>query len=282
MARSERGDNPFDGFADWQEAQTPGYKAQCAREKAELLRQKEERRAALIVLHGSLEAVLEPCPSEVLLQAAVAPWRKTLAPPYERWTEHLDGWSNWYAPPPAHVAAAIREAYPAPENFEEARAEYEYWRQQEKDFGLIHGEFFGDRRLDLVACIRMEFVYQLLENDLIVRTPSDLFARLRFYADYGVDVGDKFNHILSDVERFVACEKQRPPTARASGPVQHGRIAAAIKADPCRPDRAIAREFGCSPTTAGKIRAELGLSKTSRSVRRGRQVYTSNYKLNGE
>lgn len=66
--------NPFEGFADWQEVQTPGYKAQCARERAERLRQDDERRAALIALHGSLEAVLEPCPSEILLQAAVAPW----------------------------------------------------------------------------------------------------------------------------------------------------------------------------------------------------------------
>lgn len=128
----------------------------------------------------------------------------------------------------------------------------------------------------------MEFVYQLLARRLSVRTPSDLVIRLRFYKDFTDELGENFDQILSDAEGLVAPEEWHSPMTRASGPVQRGRIAAAIKADSSRPDRAIAREFGCSPTTAGKIRAELGLSKTSRSVRRGRQVYSSNYKVKGE
>jgi|GEM_PF-7113334 len=51
------------------------------------------------------------------------------------------------------------------------------------------------------------------------------------------------------------------------------RIEAALRSDPSRSDRAIARDLGCSPTTVGKVRTALGLTDAVRTVHRGGQTY---------
>jgi hypothetical protein len=76
----------FDGFDDFMEACEPGYKAARAQNRAEKLKARIARKAALIERHGSLESALAPCEREAKIIEAVAQWRKPCDPPHERWT----------------------------------------------------------------------------------------------------------------------------------------------------------------------------------------------------
>ncbi len=115
----------FAGFDDFMEAKEPGYKAAAAREKAEKIAAREARRKAIIERYGSAEAALAPCERELMLQKAVERWRKPCNPPHERWTHSVDGWCFYSEAPPERVETALRNAYPLPETFPVARAEYD-------------------------------------------------------------------------------------------------------------------------------------------------------------
>lgn len=89
-------------------------------------------RAEVIVRYGSVEAVLAPCEREKLLRKAVRKWSKFWPPPAERWTRSIDGCQSAYKfanddkDVPKRVLDAISQAYPLPDNIEDAIAEYAY------------------------------------------------------------------------------------------------------------------------------------------------------------
>jgi hypothetical protein len=284
---SGAGFNPFDGFDDFCEAREPGYKAERAREKAEKVAARERRKAGLIERFGSLQAALAPCEREKLIIAAVARWRVPQNPPHERWTSNVDGWrSSWEEPPP-HVEAAIRGAYRLPETFAAARAELDYWRERNDDMGALLDDDYGDYALDLLAMRRMRIVDKLLEEELTARTAADVLERFRLYRDRAFHDYDSETRIFEDLERVVAAESAPRlstmdtcayvQSVHSAAPVQSGQIEAALAENPARSDRSLAREFGVSPTTVGKIRARLGLAGAARSVRRRGQMFEAQY-----
>ncbi len=161
------------------------------------------RRGELIRLHGSLDAVLEPCSREAALLAALAPWRTPNEPPHQRWTLRLDGWDGLtrideVAPP---LRDAAMGACPMPATFAEACAELGYWRARNSDIehalspdGLSG---FGDEGLDPVAGLRMRLVQEAVEHAIPLSRLPDIVARLEMQR--GSEVAD--DRILDAVIR---------------------------------------------------------------------------------
>lgn len=79
---------------------------------------------------------------------------------------------------------------------------------------------------------------------------------------------------------LVADEEASYPSTRAE--IERvAAVKAALIADPSRSDRDIAREVGCSPTTAGRARAALGIEPAPRFVH-GAQTYAMHPRRDGE
>lgn len=277
--------NPFAGFDDFMEAREPGYKAQQAQKAKEKAAARAARAKALIDRYGSKEAALAPCERERLLLAAVAKWRTPQKPPHDRWTHDVDGWQSAWKPAPPHVDAAIRSAYPLSETFAEAQAEAEYWRQRDRDMGDLLDDQYGDYALDMVAEARLQIIQRLIDADLVVRTPADLLVRFRSFNDRECVLdGDDQEKLLSDLEGIVAANEAYLSNV-GNGHIEtpsrpskmSGRIEGALRADPARSDRAIARELGCSPTSVGKVRSAIGLAGEPRSVQRRGQIFSASY-----
>src|SRR5271166_3302441 len=117
-AQKARGEpiNPFVGLEDSMEADRPGYKAERARKAREEAEARAARRRAVLRRYGSEDAALAPCDRERKLLDAVKQWRVGRRPPYQRWTDNVDGWKDGWGKPPPHIDAAIRSAYPPPES----------------------------------------------------------------------------------------------------------------------------------------------------------------------
>ena len=255
--------NTFAGFADWMEEKEPGYKAREAAKRAEKVQAWSLRKAAIIARYDSVEAAAAPCWREKLILAAVAPWRTVQRRPYERWTDKLDGWRDalkGYRHAPARVIAAIAGAYPMPMTFAEAKAESDYWEARDNELRDVFskdgsGDDLGDTALDFAASLRADMVRDLAERDLPVTTLADLFRDL-----------------TTLVEQQAAAPAPSPTAApaapRSNRPELVGQIKEALKADARRSDRWIARALGCSPTTVGAVRREMGLAGERRSVQR--------------
>jgi hypothetical protein len=209
----------FAGFDDFMEAKEPGYKAAAAREKAEKVAAREARRKAIIERYGSAEAALAPCERELMLQKAVERWRKPCNPPHERWTHSVDGWCFYSEAPPERVETALRNAYPLPETFPVARAEYDYWRARDHEMEDVLNGDVGDFALDLLAVARMMIVEALIETELVVRTPGDLLERFRLYREREYHDHKSETKIFNDLERrgHIAIGRRRS--------VQYGHVA---------------------------------------------------------
>ena len=276
----------FRSIGDAMEAKTPGYKAECAKKRQVEVNAREARKAALIERFGSLEAALAPCEWERLLLDAVKHWRKVCAPPHERWTHDVDGCGGFTHKLPPHVEAAIRGAYPMPVTFPEAVAEHAYWRQRDDDMRALLDDETGDFALDVVAQMRADIIYRLIERDMPVTSAGDLLARVRLMCDRGLEGAGDQERILADLERLAGIEAHPSSAAMDKSPPRSvqgdGCIEAALRAAPSRSDRSIAREFNCSPTTVGKVRASLGLAGAVRSVQRRGQMYQGRYTRSSE
>ncbi|MCW2286224.1 hypothetical protein M2323_004037 [Rhodoblastus acidophilus] len=283
------GVNVLHGFDDFMEAREPGYKARRARERSEKIAARVARRKVLLERFDSEEAITAPCERERLILDAVKPWRTVRKPPYERWTDALDGWSDAWSNPPAHIDAAIRCAYPLPMTFAEALAEHDYWEARGLELADAWNTDRSGEELDLAACWRARTVERLIEFELVAKDAADVLARFRFYRARECHDRKAETAIFNDLERIVmeaaanvssedTCA-QTSVSAAGSIPatVQRGQIEAAIAADPSRSDRSVARELGCSPTTVGKVRASMGLGAVARSVQRGGQMFAARY-----
>ncbi len=99
------------------------------------------------------------------------------------------------------------------------------------------------------------------ENGRPVPTVADIYERMKLYRGRGTRDVETEAAIFRDVERL----------ARALD--TFGAVRDALRATPHASDRHIARASGCSPTTVGKLRRELGLSAVPRSVQRRGQTY---------
>ena len=276
--------NIFAGFDDWVEAREPGWKAKRAAEKAERERKRLARVAEAVARHGSPEAVLAPCEREQLLHEALWPWIVSAAAPWQRWTQSVDGYASVIDKPSERVRDAVANAYPLPTTFAEAKTENDYWRRRRAEMEDVLGDF-GDDGLDVVCRLRADMVRDLAEHVLPTTTLQDLHARFAMMRDSEIDEPKMEAALFRDLSVLVDREAAQPSTDPSSTsnvhrsaepirPHRHGQIADALRTDPSRSDRDIARAFGCSPTTAGKVRREIGLVQPHRSVqRRGGQVF---------
>ena len=285
--------NFFEGFDDWMESREPGFKARRAAERDDRRRAMLNRKAALVRRYGSAEAALAPCERERLILAAVEQWRVPCDRPYERWTHDLDGYSSFLDPLPDRVRDAVANAYPLPTTFAEAKAEHDYWTQRRRDMEDVLEDQCGDDGLDLVCRIRADMVRDLAEHVLPVTTLADLHARFAMYEGLDTEAPAMRKALFRDVAAMADREGHLSTGLDASGrealisnaslegiwqgcpihPRRGGRIADALKADPTRSDRDIARAMGCSPTTVGNVRRALGLIRGERSVQRNGQTF---------
>jgi hypothetical protein len=281
--------NIFAGFDDFMEASEPGYKAAHARNRVEKNAARAARRKTLFERFGSEEAITAPCERERMIHAALKPWRKVRKRPNQRWTDALDGWSNAFSDPPAHIDDAIRAAYPLPTTFAAARAEFDYWRSREMEFADAWDQNLSGDELDLAAYWRSRIVEKLIDSELVAKDAADVLARFRLYREREFHDNKTETVIFNDLERIVmkaaANVSSADTSAQTAGSVgdhipatvQRGQIAAMINDDPSRSDRSIARKLNCSPTTVGKVRASMGLCAVARSVQRGGQMFEGRY-----
>ena len=154
-----------------------------------------------------------------------------------------------------------------PATFAEAQVEHDYWTQRRQDMLDIHddeaAELLTDA-LDLVAQVRADMVRDLVMHELPTTTLADLHARFALLRASEISEPETEEALFRDLTAIM--EQDAAPPQRADQPARpqpHGQVADAIRADPSRSDRDIARAFGCSPTTAGKVRRELGLSPST-------------------
>jgi hypothetical protein len=288
------GDKPFglaghaEIMADKEEFEKPGTKAAEAREKAEKIAARFARKQALLERYGSFEAAIAPCERERLLLAAVSSWRITRDPPWDRWTDSLDGWHDDFKEPPQHIGDAIREAYPWPQTLPDVFPELDYWRSRDRDLNDLFNEDCQDILLDLVARIRLRMLERLAESELPARNASEILTRLRYFETRDrqwYEYEEWAERLIADVEILAAKEADdakvstcvhdgAAPTHTYIRPPTNGQIGDLLLADPSRSDRSIARELNVSPTTVGKVRATLGLKTCPRSVQRGGKSYS--------
>lgn len=193
----------FAGFDGWMEEQEPGWKARQATEKAERTRQRLARVDAAVARYGSKEAVLAACPKEMLLRAAVKPWRKTCARPHHRWTQSVDGYRHFLDPLPLRVANAIATAYPMPATYKEAAAEQSYWLTRRAEIEDVLGDAAGDDGLDLLAQIRLAAVRSLVETELVLTDLDDIAHRLGLVEDSGAEEPEMVSAVYRDLKAYV-------------------------------------------------------------------------------
>ena len=205
---------------------------------------------------------------------AVGKWRRLT--PDKRWTESLDGWSGDFSRAPAHVEAAVRDAYPMPTTYQQALAEWEYWVQRDEDLLIaqnIDVRSYKGEGLDLSVMLRHDLVHNLVLHDMPLTELRDVVDRLRRCREEDFNSKEVSDALLRDLD-FIA--ERSPPQAEvsseASSPL-NSRVMISLKRDPSRSNREIAREVGCSPTIVGRVRKEAGLDGEIRIVRRKGQTY---------
>ncbi|MBU0953662.1 MAG: hypothetical protein KKA90_04580 [Nanoarchaeota archaeon] len=170
--------NPFEGFADWMEAQEPGYKARAAEEYRRKQEADMKERSELIDRYGSVEAVFEPCEKEVLLKESC----KHLANIDEEYgyVSNLDGWdiASKYEDLPESVRSAVSHAYKVPSSVEGCWDELLYWSRKYHERTLFERDY--EHELEVIA---RTIVLDDLILTLPANCPEDVFARLARFED---------------------------------------------------------------------------------------------------
>ncbi|PYE98929.1 hypothetical protein C8J35_103530 [Rhizobium sp. PP-F2F-G38] len=285
--------NFFDGFEDWMEKETPGYKAERARKRSEQEDRRAAGRADARARYGSEPAVFDASEREALLSEAVSP--------FATWDTYTDNWGRclrfsialdgarfefWSDLPnlSARVRSAVETAYPMPSNLSGVLEEWRYWRALEAD-----REFFVDEwQHNTEVNARIAIIEQAL-NHRPVKTWDDMQARLDWWEhelqrDFSPSaeeerrlkkrIEEDFNILRAMAENPAMTADpmtfNTPPHggARAqTGSAQFEHRTNADKADAVRsmlrshPDlsnREIGRRAGVSPQTVGTWRSKMG------------------------
>jgi hypothetical protein len=156
------------------------FQARPARHEGEA-----ESRADVIARYGSAQAALQPCKWEALLRDSVRGGLTFHAPPNERWTRSVYGYSPEQPAGPARDRAvqAIARAYPLPTNMQDALAEHAQWERRDQELQGVLGTEDNTSRLDLTAHLRRELVRNLIRSELPVHGEAEFQIRLQFWID---------------------------------------------------------------------------------------------------
>jgi hypothetical protein len=144
-----------------------------------------ESRADVIARYGSVQAALQPCKWEALLRSGFRRGSTFHAPPNERWTRSVYGYTPEQPDGPARDRAmqAIARAYPLPTNMQDALAEHAHWERRDRELQLVLGRGGNTSRLDLTAHLRRELVRNLIRSELPVHGEAEFQMRLQFWID---------------------------------------------------------------------------------------------------
>ena len=211
--------NPMRSFADWMEERQPGYKDQQAILHADRTRQRALDRAGVLERYGSAEAALAPTELERLVDAAAQPFKREEMKDYLNgrfMTETLDGWWETYKDPPPRVVEAVSGAYPLPATVSEAKAEYDWWRNRDREIELIEGEG-ADTYLSLAAQAREHVVRRLYRYDLPARTTEEVALRLEADEGDGWQDSELVTAAIADLRRLGSA----PPPETGPHPAHH-------------------------------------------------------------
>jgi hypothetical protein len=166
---------------------------------------KTEPRAEVIARYGSVQAALQPCTWETLLRNSVRHDSTFHAPPNERWTKSVHGYTSEHSPGPARNRAlqAIAHAYPLPTDMQDAVTELAHWESRDRELQLVLGP---DGKLDLTADLRRELVRNLIRSELPVHGEEELQIRLQFWIgerqeDIDLTTLDEAKHLAETVGR---------------------------------------------------------------------------------
>ena len=256
--------NGFPNFDDWMEKKEPGWRAQQADKRAAKSREQAVYRAAVLEKYDSAEAAIGPCWRETQLRKALGSLVSNMVEPYARWTDHIGAIRHCsdffgFEKVPSAVRAAIEGAFPMPTTIAEALAEYERWREREREIEAALNCNAGDTAPDLVCFGRMELVRMLLEYELPARDLSDLLFRSRYYRSLQSQC-DRIDEALHrDLERLAAAPPSNLDTSAAPPSTASARRRAVLDmlSNPntaALSDREIARRAGVSPSTVGALR----------------------------
>ncbi len=249
---------------------------ETASQFADRVRRKREApaRAELIRKYGSRESVVAWQPLELRLRKAVASISTFGFGHRKEWVETLDGFGFFQASNlPQHVLELIASAHPLPATIGGAYEEAKYWRERDRELGLI---FFDtiNCQLDLPAYARFRLVERLLTEKLQSNSLDEVLLRAR----YGNEnfPGDELieQAILRDIERLVAnppCEHfqtgrggddkhQHQPQSTTSRRLEVEALLA-NRETAALSDREIARRVRVSPMTVGNARRRLSAGK---------------------
>jgi hypothetical protein len=144
-----------------------------------------ESLADVVARYGSMQAVLQPCAREAMLRSGVRHGSTFHAPPNERWTRSIYGYTPEQPNGPARERAlqAIARAYPLPGNMQDALKEHAHWERRQRELQLVLGPEDTACRLDLTAHLRRELVGNLIRSELPVHGEAELQIRLQFWID---------------------------------------------------------------------------------------------------
>jgi hypothetical protein len=260
------GASSFRDFADFMEDKEPGYKAEREAERRQQARDQAAFRAALIARYGSEEAALAPTPMERAVDEAVAPFAKEEMRDYGNGrfqAKTLDGWWRSFDPAPQHVADAVRGALPLPLTVAAAKAEYDSWRERDRELNAIRGDG-GDTELSLGCSLREQIVHGMLTHGLRATGARDAIVRWRFIMDSeNVPRAEEMEAVLADLEHLAEMQTQAGRSAQGGQSDTTTARRAAVERllsnldTAVLPDREIARRVGVSPQTVGNIRRRV-------------------------
>jgi hypothetical protein len=262
----------FAAMDDQIEAREPGWKAKCAAEREAKNRERAAYRKAVLDKYGSKEAVIAPCWREQRLRDSLGPLVVNQDDPCSRWTASIDGNGDFYSFYSSEkisdrVRRAIEGAYELPSTINGAYAEYQEWREREKELDAALNWNTGNTALDLVCYARQECVRALFETEIVASDIHDVLFRSHYISTLEIHCDWVEAAILRDLEHLARSPAvpSRPEPSKSDS-VQSGHPQTASerrqtvidllsKMDTAGlPDREIARRAGVSPSTVGAMR----------------------------
>ncbi|KMO39067.1 hypothetical protein [Methylobacterium aquaticum] len=248
--------------------------------QAERDRERASRRAELLDVYGSQEAVFADTPREAAMRAACEPLI-TRRPITGGEIDTLDGWSGVFdgrSKLPDSVRDAVSGAWPLPRTVAEAWAEFDEAEALDTDRAVFFYEYSPEHWVEA-----RRYVLEELLNTLPARSLNDLRARLSWF-DYHnareihpdpAEERVRLATLRADIERMGARIRERdgnptPPVEvsrspdPASSPVQSGRPVDPPDAgnQPCE-EGASRPAYPSRRTNAEKRRAVLDLLRSN-------------------